>query len=77
MLDSTVQRMDGRRLHPMVFHAMLAMLEGLTLRLIGRSAKASEVAAARQVAHALAAQILGAPGVKPIPLPELPAAKRR
>jgi AcrR family transcriptional regulator len=70
VLDGIVQNLDGRRLHPMVFRAMFAMLEGLTLRLLADDSKGADVATAKQVAKAFADQILGAPGVKPMKLPE-------
>lgn len=69
LLDESVRALDGRRLDPYVYYALIGALEGLALELGGRGASAPEIERARLVTHALVDHTLGLP--KPTPLPRV------
>jgi AcrR family transcriptional regulator len=65
ILDQAVRRLDGRRLDPLVFRALLGALEGLSLHLL--DGRGGEVERGRAVLHALVDQTLGVPDPRPLP----------
>jgi AcrR family transcriptional regulator len=67
LLDESVRALDGRRLDPFVYYALIGALEGLALELGSRGASPAEIERARLVTHALVDHTLGLP--KPTPLP--------
>jgi AcrR family transcriptional regulator len=69
LLDDSVRALDGRRLDPFVYYALLGALEGLALELGSRGASPSEIERARLTTHALIDHALGLP--RPLPLPKL------
>jgi AcrR family transcriptional regulator len=63
ILDDAVRELDGRKLDPLVFYALLSALEGLSLQVD----KPSELERARKVIHALLDQALGVRGGRALP----------
>ena len=58
LLDEAVQSLDGRRLDPLLYYALVSALEGLSLEL----ATSSDVERARTVVHTLIDRVLGLKG---------------
>jgi len=67
ILDEAVQRLDGRRLDPFVYVALVSALEGLSLELLQRRSTLADVERARAVVHGLVDQTLDLPGAAPLP----------
>jgi AcrR family transcriptional regulator len=67
MLDAAVRELDGRRLDPLVFYALLSALEGVSLQVLDDGAKPTDIERARKVAHALLDQVIGAPSGRALP----------
>jgi AcrR family transcriptional regulator len=65
ILDEAVRRLDGRRLDPLVFRALIGALEGLSLHLL--DGRGGEIERGRAVLHALVDQALGVPDPRPLP----------
>lgn len=75
ILDGAVRELDGRRLDPLVYYALLSALEGISLQVLDDGGKPGELERARKVVHALLDHTL-ARGSK-LPLgPRTPATRR-
>jgi AcrR family transcriptional regulator len=58
ILDDAVFELDGRRLDPLVYYALLSALEGVSLQVLDDGGKPAELERARKVMHALLDQTL-------------------
>jgi AcrR family transcriptional regulator len=70
LVDDAVRALDGRRLDPYVYYALVSALEGLSLELGTDRTTAADVERARLTVHALIDHVLDVP--KPTPLPLRP-----
>jgi hypothetical protein len=68
ILDEAVQKLDGRKLDPFVFVALIGALEGLSLELLQKRATPAEVERVRAVVHALVDRVLGLPRAAKLPV---------
>ncbi len=59
ILDEAVRELDGRRLDPLVYYALLSALEGVSLQVLDDGARPADLERARKVIHALLDQTLG------------------
>ena len=67
IFDESVTALDGRKVDPLVYHALLSALDGMTLELEGTD-PAGELARVRQIAHLLVDRVLGLPTTSELPL---------
>lgn len=67
IMDDAVRELDGRRLDPLVYYALLSALEGLSLQVLDDGAKRGDLERARKVIHALLDQTLGVRGGHALP----------
>jgi AcrR family transcriptional regulator len=67
ILDDAVHALDGRRLDPHVYHALVSAFEGLSLELSAADTRPRDVARARDVANALVDHALGVRRPRPLP----------
>lgn len=72
ILDDAVRELDGRRLDPLVFYALLSALEGLSLQVLDDGGRPADLARARRVIHALLDQTLGVADGHPLPTARAP-----
>jgi AcrR family transcriptional regulator len=64
IMDDAVRQLDGRRLDPLLYYALLSALEGLSLQVLDDGAKPADLERARKVIHALLDQALGVKGTQ-------------
>jgi len=67
VLDVAVHELDGRRLDPLVFYALISALEGLSLQILDNGARPAELERARKAIHALVDHALDVPSARPLP----------
>jgi len=67
VLDVAVHELDGRRLDPLVFYALISALEGLSLQILDNGAQPAELERARKAIHALVDHALDVPSARPLP----------
>jgi AcrR family transcriptional regulator len=67
IFDESITALDGRRVNPLVFHALLAGLDGMALEMTGNEPR-RELEEVRQIAHLLVDRVLGLESTVPLPL---------
>lgn len=67
IFHESVTALDGRRVDPLVYHALLSGLDGMALEMTGEH-PAKELARVRQIAHLLVDRVLGLESAVPLPL---------
>lgn len=67
IFDESVRALDGREVDPLVYHALLSGLDGMTLELEGADPP-RELARVRQIAHLLVDRVLGIASEVELPL---------
>ena len=66
-IDRAVQKLDGRKLDPLVYYGLMSALEGLSLEILDAGATPAVIGRARKVVHALLDQTLGVSGGHKLP----------
>jgi AcrR family transcriptional regulator len=67
ILDQAVHKLDGRRLDPFVYVALVSALEGLSLELLQTRSTPADIERVRAVVHALVDRVLGLPRAAKLP----------
>ena len=67
IVDASVHALDGRRLDPYVYYALVSAIEGLALELGTDRTTAADVERARLVVHAIIDHVLDLPRKTPLP----------